>query len=150
MHIMRLVAIAIFMFGIAYLAVAFDIEVSATYATIGPRFFPVAIGIGMVLSGVWLFATPKQVLEADSEQMIALDWPRFGGLLAIMIGYITLLQPLGYIITTTMLMLGGSQLLGERQHLRRDAIVAVLLAVVTGFVFARLLGITLPEGLIGW
>jgi putative tricarboxylic transport membrane protein len=147
---MRLVAIVIVIFGIAYLGAAFAIKLSATYATIGPRFFPIAIGVGIVLSGVWLFATPKQILEADSAQMIALDWPRLGGLLAIMVGYIALLQPLGYIVTTTLLMLGGSQLLGERRKLVRDAIVAILLAVVTGYVFARLLGINLPEGLIGW
>jgi hypothetical protein len=48
------------------------------------------------------------------------------------------------------MMVAGAQLLGDRHHLLRDAIVGVGLAVTVAFVFGRLLNINLPPGLFGF
>lgn len=146
----RWAALLIIAFGAAYLWGATLIRESTTYAAVGPRFFPNAIGIGIVLSGIWLFLMPGPPPEPDAPQLIPLDWLSIGLMFALVVGYILIFKRVGYILSTTLLMLIGAQILGDRGHLLRDAIIAVLMAVTINFVFARLLGINLPEGLIGF
>jgi putative tricarboxylic transport membrane protein len=151
MRTLRWVALAIVLLGVAYLWQSFSIRQSLTYSAVGPRFFPIAIGIGILLSGVWLFAAPGQeATEPDSAQMVPLDWPRLGGMTLLIIAYILLFKPAGYILSTAVMLLAGSQILGERKHLLRDGLIGVFLALMAYFLFAQLLGINLPKGLIGW
>ena len=66
------------------------------------------------------------------------------------VAYVFFFQSLGYIVATALMMMAGAQILGERHHLLRDAIVGVTLAVSVSFVFGRLLNINLPPGLFGF
>lgn len=150
MRAIRWIALIIILFGAAYLWQAFQIRQPTTYAAVGPRFFPIAIGIGIVLSGLWLFLLPGNPPEPDSPEMTRLDWPRIGGMFAAVIVYILAFKTVGYIITTAVMLAAGAQILGERHHLVRDLAIGVGLAVVLNFTFARLLGINLPQGFIGF
>jgi putative tricarboxylic transport membrane protein len=150
MRAIRWVALLIVVFGAAYLWQSFQIRQPTTYSAVGPRFFPIAIGIGIVLSGVWLFLLPGRPPEPDSPESTRLDWPRIAGMLVAVIVYILAFQTVGYIITTAVMLAAGAQILGERHHWVRDLVIGVLLAVALNFTFARLLGINLPAGLIGF
>lgn len=150
MRTIRWVAIAIILFGAFYLWGALQIRESTTYAAVGPRFMPNAIGIGIVLSGVWLFVFPGAPPAADSPQSMTLDWLRIGLMLGVVAAYIALFRVLGYVLATTMLLWGGAQVLGERRHLVRDGVIAVALAVTIYYVFSQLLRINLPPGPLGF
>jgi putative tricarboxylic transport membrane protein len=150
MRAIRWIALIITVFGAAYLWQAFQIRQPTTYSAVGPRFFPIAIGVGIVLSGLWLFLLPGKPPEPDSPEMTRLDWPRIAGMLVAVIVYILAFQTVGYIITTAVMLAAGAQILGERRHWLRDGLIGVLLAVALNFTFARLLGINLPAGLIGF
>ena len=153
----RLLALLILLFGVGYLWVATQITQPHTVSAVGPRIFPLAIGIGIILSAFWLFGWPGSqddliggVSVPEQTEAVTFDWRRVFGLLLLLIGYIVVYRPLGYILSTVLFTFGGSQLLGERTTIRRDLLIALLLTVVISFVFARLLGINLPEGLVGW
>ena len=150
MRAIRWIALLIMLFGAAYLWQAFQIRQPTTFAAVGPRFFPIAIGAGIVLSGLWLFLLPGKPPAPDSPEMVALDWPRIAGMLVAVIVYILAFQTVGYIITTAVMLAAGAQVLGERHHWLRDLTIGVVLAVTLNFTFARLMGINLPPGLIGF
>ena len=64
--------------------------------------------------------------------------------------YVLIFRPLGFILSTALMMVAGAQILGDRGHLLRDLIVGVGLAITVAFVFGRLLNINLPPGLVGF
>lgn len=146
----RLVALVIILLGMVYLWGALQIRESATYAAIGPRFFPIAIAIGVIVSGIWLFLAPGAVAVANEQLVPAIDWVRLMGILVLMVLYVYSFRRVGFILTSSGLIFLGGQLLGERRHLLRDALSAIVLVTVTSYVFTQLLGIQLPAGLLGW
>ena len=150
MRAIRWVALIIIVFGAAYLWGALQIRETTTYSAVGPRFFPNALGIGIMLSGVWLFLMPGAPPGADSPERMRLDWLSVGLMAGAVVAYVFFFQSLGYIIATALMMMAGAQILGERHHLLRDTIVGVILAVSVSFVFGRLLNINLPPGLFGF
>lgn len=150
MRAIRWVALAIVMFGVFYLWGALQIRESTTYAAVGPRFMPNAIGIGIVLSGVWLFAFPGAPPGPDSPQSMSLDWVSIGLMVILVAAYVALFRVAGYVLATTLLLWGGAQILGDRRHLVRDGVIAVALALVIYYVFSQLLRINLPPGPLGF
>ena len=150
MRAIRWVALIIIVFGAAYLWGALQIRETTTYSAVGPRFFPNALGIGIMLSGVWLFLMPGAPPAEDSPERMRLDWLSAGLMAGAVVAYVFFFQSLGYIVATALMMMAGAQILGERHHLLRDAIVGVTLAVSVSFVFGRLLNINLPPGLFGF
>jgi len=150
MRAIRWVALAIVLFGAFYLWGALQIRESTTYAAVGPRFMPNAIGLGIVLSGVWLFAFPGAPPAPDSPQSMSLDWVSIGLMVLLVVAYVALFRVAGYVLATTLLLWGGAQILGDRHHLVRDGVIAVALAVVIYYVFSQLLRINLPPGPLGF
>lgn len=142
----RLIGVFIVLLGFGYVAAALAINVPITYAAVGPRAIPIGIGLGIVLSGVWLAALPGPIPAPDSEQRIALDWPLVGWMIALLLGYAVVLPIIGFVLTNIVFLLLCAQVLGERHHLLRDTIVAVLFALGTYVLFSYLLRIDLPSG----
>ena len=127
-----------------YLAVAFLIsEPGGQYAAIGPRAFPVAIGIGLVACSLWIGLTGKGLREVPP-----IDW-RVAAMSALtFLAYMSLLEPVGYLLATVAFITIESRLLGSRAWVR-DLIVSVFITASVYAVFNLLLGIRLPAGLIG-
>ena len=68
-------------------------------------------------------------------------------LVAVLIAYQWLLEPLGYILATALAFMAASRILGSRQIVR-DVIIGVLLAIGIYFAFVDGLAIRLPQGVI--
>ncbi len=150
MRAIRWVALTIILFGFGYLWAGLQIREATTYSAVGPRFFPTALGIGIVLSGGWLFLMPGAPPVPDTPETMPLDWLSLGLMVGAVLAYVLVFRPLGYIIATALMTLAGAQILGERGHLVRDSIISVAMAVTIAFVFGRLLNIDLPSGLLGF
>lgn len=140
----RTLAAVLFVLSAGYLAVAFLIsEPGGQYAAIGPRAFPVAIGIGLVACSLWIGLTAKGLRELPP-----IDW-RVAALSALaFLAYISLLETVGYLLATVAFIAIESRLLGSRPWFR-DLIVSVFITASVYAVFNLLLGIRLPAGLIG-
>ena len=140
----RSLAAVLFVMSVGYLAGAFLIsEPGAEYVAIGPRAFPVAVGIGLVACSLWIGLSGKEL-----GNVLPIDW-RVAVISAIVfLAYMSVLEPVGYVLATVAFITTESRLLGSRAW-RRDLIVSVFITVSIYAVFNLILGIRLPVGLSG-
>jgi len=120
---------------------------------IGPRFFPLAIGtILIVLAVILAIAIPGgSVGEADAGEDVDPnspgDWRTVAILVALFVAVIVLVQPLGWVITGTLLFAGAATILGNR-HYVRNIVIGAVLSLISFYAFYSGLGIPLPAGIL--
>jgi putative tricarboxylic transport membrane protein len=138
--------------GVVVLGWAFAIPERATDQDVGPRAFPLLVGVGLCVSAT--FSTVQAFRGADREQTDQAceearltDWGPVAALLGLLVGYLFALDPCGYWQSTAVLFTLVARVLGSRKPLR-DAAVGLVLALAVYFLFDRVLGIHLPPGII--
>ena len=149
----RLSGAAIAAFGAWFMWQATELRQGPGYAAVGPRVFPLIVGLGILASGLALVLSrsreahrpPPDTIDTAEETAVATDWPTLLAVAALLAAYVLLFKQLGFIITSGLFLAGGAWLLGSRSHLR-DIVVGVLLSAAVYFVFTRLLGLELPAG----
>jgi putative tricarboxylic transport membrane protein len=120
---------------------------------VGPKFFPVVIGVILiVLSVILAIAIPRgSVGEADAGEDVDPntpgDWRTVGLLVGLFVAVIVLVNPLGWVITGTLLFGGAATILGNRHYIRNIVIGAVL-SLISFYAFYSGLGIPLPAGIL--
>ena len=120
---------------------------------VGPRAFPLFIGIVLIVLAVILaVAIPRgSVGEADAGEDIdpnlPSDWRTVGMLVAMFIALILLVNPLGWAIAGALFFAGCATVLGSRHYIRNILIGAVL-SFGTFYAFYSGLGIPLPAGIL--
>ena len=148
--------------GAAYLAAAFLIsEPEGGYAAVGPRVFPIAIGIALVAVALWTAFRAQgaagapssgpakaQAAPASDAAPPAADWRTAAPSVLLFLAYILLLEPLGYLLATTAFIALEARLLGSRRW-GRDLLAALAVAVSVYALFSLVLGLRLPAGLLG-
>jgi putative tricarboxylic transport membrane protein len=123
------------------------------FSPVGPRFVPIVVAVGLiVLSVAFLYRSTLSPDTELAEQSAAEDantnWVRTGAALVVLFAYALLLDPLGYIIATTLLFAAMARVLGSRDALR-DLCVGLALAAVVYWAFTTRLGVLLPDGILG-
>ena len=158
--------------GGGYLGAAFLIsEPEGGYAAVGPRVFPIAIGVALVAVALWTAfqaygaggapsssaakapAAPASDVPASDAPACdtdppAADWRAAAPSALLFLAYIALLEPLGYLLATTAFIALEARLLGSRRW-GRDVLAALAVAVSVYALFSLLLGLRLPAGLLG-
>ncbi|VEG56195.1 integral membrane protein [Mycolicibacterium aurum] len=120
---------------------------------VGPRFFPIIIGVGLLVMAVVLaVAIPRGLKgEADAGEDIdpdmPSDWRTVGLLVGLFVLLIVLVEPLGWTIASALFFGGCATVLGSRHYVRNFAIGAVL-GVASFYAFYSGLGIPLPAGIL--
>ncbi len=147
----RLAGVALLAGSVAILVAVTAIPGRGGYGMSGPRFIPLLVGVALVvLSALFLLRTFVRPDEALGERCAAEDevthWPTPALLAGGLVAYAFLLEPLGYIVATTLFFAPVAFLLGSRAIVR-DAIAGLVLAVVLFAAFTQLLGVSLPAGL---
>ncbi len=137
--------------AIAVLAATTTIRSQEGYAATGPRFAPLLVGLLMLVLALLFLA--RTVVRPDVElgeraarEQAGTEWTRPVLIVACLIGYALLLEPLGYIVATTLFFLPVARLLGSRSPLR-DLLVGFGISVVLFVGFTQFLGVDLPGGL---
>jgi len=140
--------------GAVVIADALSLNVAYSHADpVGPKTLPFIVG-GLLLLCAGLLS--RDVLrgghgEAEEGEDVDLsrgtDWRTILPLLAFFGLNILLIDVLGWVISGALLFWGSVWSLGSRRYLR-DAVIAVLLAVLTFYGFYLGLGIKLPAGLL--
>ena len=119
---------------------------------VGPRFFPYIIGIGLTLCGAVLggqaISGGWRNVPLDQEGHDRPDWLAFGIISTGIVLHMIVIGWAGFIIASTLLFVLVARGFGSRRSVR-DAIIAVVLAVVVYFVFTYGLGLKLPAGPFG-
>ncbi|MBI3212399.1 MAG: tripartite tricarboxylate transporter TctB family protein [Mycobacterium sp.] len=120
---------------------------------VGPRLFPMVIGIGLVVMAVILaIAIPRGLRgEADAGEDIdpnmPSDWRTVGLLVASFVALIMLVVPLGWAIAGAVFFAACATILGSR-HYVRNIVIGAVLSVSSFYAFYSGLGIPLPAGIL--
>ncbi|MCV7212245.1 tripartite tricarboxylate transporter TctB family protein [Mycolicibacterium canariasense] len=120
---------------------------------VGPKFFPIVIGIGLILLAVALAIAIERgsvgQMEGgeDVDPDSPADWRTVGLLVALFVGVIVAVQPLGWAITGALLFAGAATILGSR-HWVRNVVIGTVLSVGSFYAFYSGLGIPLPAGIL--
>jgi tripartite-type tricarboxylate transporter receptor subunit TctC len=117
----------------------------------GPLFFPgLLIGMLALVSGALLVLRPRAVDRAPGERMPVMPgaaW-RFAEVLIWIALYVAFAETLGFIVTAGVLLLVYLLRLGTRPAVA--APLSILLVPAVYYVFAVLLRVPLPRGILGW
>ncbi len=130
--------------SVTYLLGAFQISVpEGQYAAVGPRLFPLVIGLGLLTSAVSI-----GVAATAEVRLPPVQWGVAASCALAFLAYIAALAVVGYLPATAVFLVLQSRLLGSRDW-ARDLIVSVAITVSVYGVFRLLLGLSLPAGLLG-
>ena len=120
---------------------------------VGPKFFPMVLGVAaLVLAVILAIAIPRGSKgEADAGEDIdpdsPSDWRTVGLLVALFVAMILLVNPLGWVIMSTLFFGSAATILGSK-HYVRNFLIGLILALTSFYAFYSGLGIPLPAGIL--
>ncbi|KGJ75701.1 integral membrane protein [Cryobacterium roopkundense] len=144
-------ALVILSLGIVGFVAGAGIMTPSSASDIGPRAFPflvsgllVVIGIGLIIQ---LLRGHVGVADEgeDVDPTVKTDWLTVAKLVVCIAVHTILIVPLGWPVAAAVLFFGAGWSLGAKPWWR-NALIAVALALVLQYVFAGLLGVSLPAG----
>ena len=123
-----------FAFALAYLAAAFTIpEGSFSNAAVGPAALPIVIGAALAVRGVLRGAPVEKEPEAEGAEELddnpAQSPARFAVVAGLLLGYILLFLPLGYVVSTFLFLFGTTMYL-DRGRPVRNVVYSLLFALI--------------------
>jgi putative tricarboxylic transport membrane protein len=148
----RIAALLLIAGGLFLLYNALQIGSVRGYSVVGPSIMPIVVSLGLTALGLALALRTTRWPDRDLGRRVAGEeaathWPTTGLLGILLLAYAFVLGPLGYIVSTAILVPVSARILGSRQLLR-DAVVGIGLAIVIFAGFTRFLQIRLPAGIL--
>ncbi|WDF02166.1 tripartite tricarboxylate transporter TctB family protein [Shouchella hunanensis] len=138
------ISIPLFILAIGYLLATWLLP-KYEYILIDADIFPLLLGGLLALFSVILFFSKDE--EGAKIYIAKDDLKVIVPVVLLMLLYILLLEPVGFVITTVCFIFICSLLLGYKKHVT-NGIVAVLFPVAFYFLFTRYLMIALPSGIL--
>jgi putative tricarboxylic transport membrane protein len=113
-------------------------------------FFPkILVGLLLLLSLSCLAQTLRdKVIQSRAEKIPVEGWFRIGATLATLVGFAAVLEWLGFLLSTFLLMVLLLRAI-EAPKWSKVIIVALVTAFISYAIFAWLLGVPLPAGVVG-
>ncbi len=142
----RLPGLAVLALGVVAAGLARRLPGPAGFG-LGPAFLPFWTGLVLAACGAWIAARPAAV--ADGAGPAPGGFRRAAGALAVLLAYLLLLEPLGYLAATAAFLVGAVWLLDPRRP-GRAAAVGLGGAAFLLLVFRVWLRVPLPRGLLDW
>lgn len=136
----------IYFWGIA------NIQVPQVEDALGPRSFPILLGVALLIAAGMLFFESRSTTKAGSKDKSAAipqahHFPLVAAVAAVIVVYFLAFEPLGYVLSTSIFLC--SLILYFYRGSRLTALCsAVGFAIVTYLVFTKLLGARLPSGIL--
>jgi putative tricarboxylic transport membrane protein len=123
------------------------------WSTTGARFFPLLVSIGLILLALANLARAtlwpdRELGEHAAQEAGETDWRVPALLAAALVGYVLLLEPVGYVVTTALFLPVAARVLGSGKPVR-DVLSGIAFAVVVDALFTQLLAVPLPTGIAG-
>ena len=131
--------------GLFILGDSFVIKLGSGYDRIGPRFSPLVIATGLLVTGLMMLI---EVLSGINRREVEpVNLKSFGTLLLGLVSCILLLKPAGFIIAASIQFWLIARAFKSSRTVR-DAVIAVILSASVYFIFTRGLGLVLPQGIL--
>ena len=116
-----------------------------TRFSVDPQALVIWTALSLTYLGQQVVAVVRRRPGLPSERFERM--PAAALMVALLVGYGLVLNPVGYLISTTVFFVATACVLGSR-HLARDTIIGVLLTVSVYFAFTQALGVRLPAGVL--
>lgn len=152
----RSIAASALAFSCLYVYATLSIPVLDNIDPVGPRVYPLILGAGFAVSSLWLFmetvfAGSQQSGQNDNRQdgRTKSEWMTVISVSAWMVVYFIALVPLGFLISSSLFLLGLSSYF-NRNRFAANAITSVLFSIGMYALFTRVLQVPLPGGLLGF
>ncbi len=146
----RIIFVGSVLFAVVYLYATSQIPTIEMVDPLGPKAFPVLLGISLlVVAGLLLFEmrrgaeTPAVKASAQNRGY----WLMIAAVSGWMALYFAAFEKLGYLIDTTTFLLGLMAYF-HRGKWTANILTAVLFSTGSFFLFTKVLGVTLPKGLL--
>jgi putative tricarboxylic transport membrane protein len=145
------VAAGVAAIGASVLWGAFYLPTSGGYAQVGPGVVPRIVGGCILLLGILLLREALtggfRGVDEEAERHLPMDWAAFGWVSGGIIAYGLLVEPLGFIIASTVLFVMVARGFDSRRW-ALNAATGLVLAVLVFAIFNYGLGLTLPPGIL--
>lgn len=144
----RVASLVFLVLGILVVVEAQKISTSAYGSSVGPSVFPTGLGILLIVLSVLLLVETirnKKVyaIVGEKEDVTTPNYKRFIIIFLAALGYVLLLDILGYLITTFAFLVIGFQTL-ERGKWLNTVIIAAAFSSIIYFGYVNVLGGSLP------
>ncbi|MFN3267543.1 MAG: tripartite tricarboxylate transporter TctB family protein [Deinococcales bacterium] len=155
-------ACAAILLAVFVLLQAGGMESSSTFAKVPPNIFPLIVGAGLLVVGVWLLynALRGEKAEPAAEEDADPNAPTNYAAIAFVGGgfliQILLINILGFVLTSSLLFAStaqGFRPLAPQARAKAfgwDFLIGIVLSLVTYLGFTRGLGLQLPAGILGF
>lgn len=110
-----------------------------------PQFVTICLGVLGAIQAVKSYMALRKNPDQDKAVLKAADLFGAGSLLISFGVYVWLVQPLGYIISTTLFFFLFMLIYGERKWFRM-VIISVVFSIVTYYLFVKVFYVMLPKG----
>jgi putative tricarboxylic transport membrane protein len=141
-------AASVVIVGLLLLAGVPGIAPGAGYDRIGPRFFPIVTGTGLILLGAVLAIAARRQRPVESAAGPApINWVPFGYFALAFVAFIVLLDRAGFAIAAALQFWLVARAFRSRRP-ARDFLIAVALSLIVYLAFSRGLGLPLPAGIL--
>jgi putative tricarboxylic transport membrane protein len=137
--------------GLVLLVDTRRITVPGSSNTVGPRFFPYAVGILLVVTAVLLTVAVSRGDRADADDSEDVDpradtdWRAVGIIAAAFVGHALLINVVGWPLAVTVMFALVSKALGARGWVR-PLLAGGVVSVVVWIIFVKALDVALPGG----
>ena len=138
--------------GLVYSITALRLPRMAMGDRLGPKIFPYFVGIVTIITGIAMILQDRNPEKRSKKVDFGFKehknvWIKIGLLTIAGIVFGLIIDGLGYMIATALFMFFVSMLI-NRGRLVQNTVIAVLFSVVTYFIFAVALKLSLPRGII--
>ncbi len=142
-------AVSFLLLGVAYLAGSLNLPLG-TNVRPGAGLFPILVGVSLTVLSLLVFISSlkqKEAVPTDQELFPeGRDRRRVAAVAVTLILFVVLLKPLGYVVSSALLMAATLRLLGVRRW-GRIVLTSILTAAISYYLFDSLLGTPLPRGI---
>ncbi|MFB4212247.1 tripartite tricarboxylate transporter TctB family protein [Shouchella sp. JSM 1781072] len=140
----RKISLVLAAIALIYLILTFNLP-NYEYILIDADVFPFLLGGALLVLSIVLF-----FLKSDEDATLFMKKKDLAVLLtmfSMLLAYILLLEPIGFVLSTCVFLFSSSLFLGYRKHLTNVAVSGVVPLTIY-FLFTSLLGIALPQGIL--
>lgn len=140
--------------GLGYMALTSQIpHVRNQYGFVDATFVPYVLSLIMCLLGVLQILTARRVTERESDQASGTDQRTVFKTIALIIIYVALMEPLGFLLSTTAYLIVQFTMLtpsDKKPNLPLYVLIAVLTSGITYAIFRYAFNMVLPVGALGF
>lgn len=135
-------SIVFFIIGLLFIVESRRISESAYGSNVGPDIFPMGLGAILVLLSIRLFYEAIKS-KPHTEECERPDYKKFVIILGAALGYVLVLETIGYVISTFVFLFISFQVI-QRGKWLHSVIISAGFSIIVYYVFVKLLQGTLP------